>query len=239
MAPRSPPLPGNQSPLSLEELREREPHRAGLLFLVIASREFPGRGLWLEAPWGGSFLCEGFFSSQIEPRDTCKARPGAGRGNVLWLGWWDPSGPVNSSEPGSHEPPPSGVQTAASYQSGKGRGGTCTGTEGHTHHRPPAHSAGARNPQIVSFVARTFHLLVGLVSFPSLGSGHVRTNLCPYPTGSSHPPHPHSLGTGATSDFLFPVWAAGPFLERDLRFGTGQQRWQCLTSGLGAFSPGE
>lgn len=76
---------------------------------MIGSREFSGRGLWLEAPWGGSFLCEGFFSSQMEPRDTSRARPGAGRGMCSSRGGGVPLGQVNPSGPGSPEPPPSGA----------------------------------------------------------------------------------------------------------------------------------
>lgn len=93
---------------------------------------------------------------------------------------------VNPSEPESYEPPPSGAWTAASYLSEEE--GMCRTRRRGTHGGPPTHPAGARNPQIPSFVARTFHLPVGLVSFPSLGPGHVRTNPCPYPTPSSHPP---------------------------------------------------
>lgn len=139
---------------------------------------------------------------------------------MLWEGWW---GSLRSrltlQSLRAMSPLPWGAQTAASLVSGEE--GMCRTMGEGIYQGPPTHLAGARTPQIPSFVARTFHLPVGLVSFPSLGPGHVRTNPCPYPTPSRHSPPSHSLGTGATSDFLLPVWAAGPFLER---FGSGQRR---------------
>ena len=89
-----------------------------------------------------------------------------------------------------------------------------------THLCPPTYPAGARSPQIPSCVARTFHLLVGLVSFPSLSLGHVRTNPCPYPPPSHPPLSPQPWGQ-CHIGFPLPVWAVRPFLER---LGPGQQR---------------
>lgn len=93
------------------------------------------------------------------------------------------------------------------------------------------------SPQIPSCVARTFHLLVGLVSFPSLSLGHVRTNPCPYPPPSHPPLSPQPWGR-CHIGFPLPVWAVRRFLER---LGPGQQRsgGSASSLGLGASSPGE
>lgn len=59
--------------------------------------------------------------------------------------------------------------------------------------------AGARNPQIPSCAARTFHLPVGLVNFPSLCLGHVRADPCPCPPPSRPPlsPQPRAVPSPA------------------------------------------
>lgn len=134
-------------------------------------------------PGGGSFLCEGFFSSQMEPCDTSRGSPGAGRGAALAGVVGVPPCQVNSSELGSLSPLP---QAWIARPTRLGRV-PCRTEE--LSRCPPTHPAGARNPQIPSCVAGTFHLLEGLVSFPSRGPGHVRTNPRPSPP-PCHPPLP-------------------------------------------------
>ena len=76
---------------------------AGRQFLVIGSREFPPGGR------GGSFLCEGFFSSPVSPVIFLKAGLGLEGEQALAGVVGVPLCQVNPSTSGSHEPSPPGV----------------------------------------------------------------------------------------------------------------------------------
>lgn len=108
--------------------------RAGLWFLVIGSREFPGRGLRLEAPGEAPSCVKASFLLRLSP--VILLEPGlglegecalAGVVGFLWAR-------LTLQSLGALSPPPLGAQSAASYQSGEEG---MSRTVGGTHSCPP------------------------------------------------------------------------------------------------------